>query len=246
MLRWPFNNPPRWGVLRILCNWGSIVSMIATKTTERTRIDMKILLLDDHALFRAGLRLLLDTLGRYSTTLEAGTIDEALAIAIAHPDLQLCLLDLNLRNENGLTALARIKSAAPDVTVVVVSSSDDAALVRTCLDAGAMSFISKSAAPEVLAEALKHVLAGAIYLPPRMLDTEVDSSGPPITLSPRQRDVLRGLCRGLSTKSIARNLSLSDHTVKEYITAIFRLLKVHNRTEAVIKASRMKLFMENL
>jgi len=206
---------------------------------------MKILLLDDHALFRAGLRLLLGTIGRNLVTLEAGTIDEAMAQTAKHPDLQLCLLDLNLRNENGLIALGRIKVAAPNVAVVIVSSSDDAALIRTCLDAGAMSFIPKSAAPEVLTDALGHILAGSVYLPPRILDSEDDSSKLAVTLSPRQRDVLRGLCRGLSTKSIARNLSLSDHTVKEYITAIFRLLDVHNRTEAVIKASQMKLLLDD-
>jgi DNA-binding NarL/FixJ family response regulator len=202
---------------------------------------MKILLLDDHPIFRAGLRMLLSTLGRYLTILEAGTIDEALTLAIAHPDLQLCLLDLNLHNENGLMALARIKSAACDVAVVVVSSCDEPAMVRTCLDAGAMSFISKSAAPEMLAKALRHILTGSVYLPPRLLDSEVDSNKKQVTLSPRQRDVLHGLCRGLPTKSIARDLSLSEHTTKEYIAALFHLLDVHNRTEAVIKASRMKL-----
>jgi DNA-binding NarL/FixJ family response regulator len=206
---------------------------------------MKILLLDDHALFRAGLRLLLGTIGRNLATLEAGTIDEAMTIAAKHPDLQLCLLDLNLRNENGLFALGKIKDAAPDVAVVIVSSSDDAALVRTCLDAGAMSFISKSAAPEVLAEALGHILAGSVYLPPRILNSGDDSGQPSVALSPRQRDVLRGLCRGLSTKSIARDLSLSDFTVKDYIAALFRLLDVHNRTEAVIKASQMKLLQDD-
>jgi DNA-binding NarL/FixJ family response regulator len=202
---------------------------------------MKILLLDDHALFRAGLRLLLGTMARNLLTLEAGTIAEAMAQAAKHPDLHLCLLDLNLRNENGLLALSSIKVAAPDVAVVIISSSEDAAIVRTCLDAGAMSFIAKSAAPEVLVEALSHVLADSVYLPPQILDRADASGHLPITLSPRQRDVLRGLCRGLSTKSIARRLSLSDHTVKDYITALFRLLDVHNRTEAVIKASQMKL-----
>lgn len=205
---------------------------------------MKILLLDDHALFRAGLRLLLGTLDREASVLEAGTINEAIALADQHPDLDLCLLDLNLRNENGLVALSRIKAAAPEVAVVIVSSSDDEALVRTCLDAGAMSFIAKSSAPEVLSEALGHVLAGAVYLPPRMLDIEDNSGKLAIALSSRQRDVLRGLCRGLSTKSIAQDLSLSDHTVKEYIAALFQLLGVHNRTEAVIKASQMQLLLD--
>lgn len=206
---------------------------------------MKILLLDDHALFRAGLRLLLGTLGRNPATLEAGCIDEAMVIVAANPDLQLCLLDLNLHNENGLAALSKIKVAAPDVAVVVVSSCDDEAVVRCCLDAGAMSFIPKSAAPEVLSKALTHVLAGSVYLPPRMLNDDDDSEKLNASLSPRQRDVLRGLCRGLSTKSIAHDLSLSEHTVKEYITAVFRLLNVHNRTEAVIKASRLKMLLDD-
>lgn len=206
---------------------------------------MKVLLLDDHALFRAGLRLLLGTLGRKLAILEAGTIAEAMGLATKHADLQLCLLDLNLRNENGLHALQDLKSAIPDIAIVVISSSDDDDLVRTCLDKGAMSFISKSATPEVLAKALGYVLAGSVYLPPQMSDKVKHESLQPIVLSPRQRDVLRGLCLGLSTKSIARNLALSEHTVKEYIAAVFRLLAVHNRTEAVIKANQLQLLHDS-
>ena len=205
---------------------------------------MKILLLDDHALFRAGLRLLLGTLGATIEAMEAGTIDEAMSIIAKNPDLQLCLLDLNLRNENGLAALAQIKSSVPDIAIVVVSSSDEASVIRTCLDLGAMSFIAKSASPEILAKALRHVLAGSVYLPPRLMNVEDEADGNPVTLSTRQKEVLGGLCRGRSTKSIARDLALSEHTVKEYITAIFRLLDVHNRTEAVIKAGRMKLLFD--
>ena len=176
--------------------------------------------------------------------MEAGTIDEAMSIIAKNPDLQLCLLDLNLRNENGLAALAQIKSSVPDIAIVVVSSSDEASVIRTCLDLGAMSFIAKSAAPEILAKALGHMLAGSVYLPPRLMNVEDEADGNPVTLSTRQKEVLGGLCRGRSTKSIARDLALSEHTVKEYITAIFRLLDVHNRTEAVIKAGRMKLLFD--
>ncbi len=202
---------------------------------------MKILLLDDHALFRAGLRLLLETLDRTAVTFEAGTVAEALQIAEQHPDLQLCLLDLNLRHENGLAILECFKTRASEMAVVVVTASEEATMMRACIDAGAMSFIAKSSPPEVLAEALKHVLAGAVYLPANLLDQDMDKSEAAPVLSPRQQDVLRGLCRGLSTKTIARDLALSDHTVKDYIAALFRLLEVHNRTEAVIKAGRMKL-----
>jgi len=203
---------------------------------------MKILLLDDHALFRAGLRLLLTTFNSAHVTLEAGTITDALEIAEQHPDLELCLLDLNLRNELGLHALDKIKIAAPDVAVVIVSSSEDVILIRRCLDAGAMSFISKSSSPEELSYAIQQVLNGLVYLPQSMHSAVKDTLIPSISLSPRQRDVLFGLCRGLPTKSIARELSLSEHTVKDYVSAVFQLLSVHNRTEAVIKASQMQLF----
>ena len=202
---------------------------------------MKILLLDDHALFRAGLRLLLETLDQSAITFEAGTIAEAVAIAEQTPDLQLCLLDLNLRNEDGLPMLERIKAIATDVVVVVVTATEEPSMMRACIDAGAMSYIAKSSPPELLAEALKHVLAGTVYLPAVLLDADSDPSEESINLSPRQRDVLRGLCRGLSTKSIARDLALSEHTVKDYIAALFKLLEVHNRTEAVIKTGRLRL-----
>lgn len=206
---------------------------------------MKILLLDDHALFRAGLRLLLETLDHHARILEAGTIAEALEMVAIHPDLQLCLLDLKLHHEQGMDLLAKLKSVAPDVTVVVVSSSDEAGLVRACIDAGAMSFIPKSATPDVLAEALKHVLTGDIFLPHALFgNTTSQPHELNISLSPRQRDVLRGLCRGQSTKSIARDLALSEHTIKEYIAALFQLLAVHNRTEAVIEANRLRLLPE--
>lgn len=233
------DNPAKRGVLPIGANWLSI-----RRVNFCLRMDayaMKILLLDDHALFRAGLRLLLETLARGVVIFEAGTIAEALVVAEAHADLQLCLLDLNLRNEDGLELLERIKVCAPDVAVVVVTACDEAAVMRACIDAGAMSFIAKSSPPEVLAEALRHVLSGAIYLPPTLLDGEAEQSEASLSLSPRQRDVLQGLCRGMSTKSIARDLGLSEHTVKDYIAALFKLLDVHNRTEAVIKIGQMRL-----
>lgn len=204
---------------------------------------MKILLLDDHALFRAGLRLLLGAIAPASTVLEAGAIDEALAIAGRYPELELCLLDLGLRNENGLAALAKIKAVIPEVAVVVVSASEESALIRACIDAGAMGYIAKSAPPEELDKALRHVLAGAVYLPPGIFEGIADF--PVVNLSPRQRDVLRGLCRGLSRKDIARDLSLSEHTVKEYLAGLFQLLKVHNRTEAVIMAGKLRLLADD-
>ncbi|RZL62540.1 MAG: response regulator transcription factor [Variovorax sp.] len=199
---------------------------------------MKILIADDHALFRAGLRLLLSSLDSSPLLLEAASLPEATAVAQRHSDLTLCLLDLQFDGENGLTAFNVIKQAAPDVAIVVISAASDLVTVRACLEAGAMSFVPKSVSPETLTLALQKVLAGHIYLPDEVLHHAREAAVQP-NLSPRQMDVLRGLARGLPTKSIARELGISEHTAKEHIGLIFQALGAHNRTEAVIMAARL-------
>jgi len=200
---------------------------------------VKILIVDDHALFRAGLRMLLATIGHNVSCVEAATVAEALAVIALHTDIELCLLDLSLKNEQGFGAIERIKSTAPHIAVVVVSGSEDSATIRSCIDAGAMSYIPKSVVPEVLTQALQRVLAGAVYLPDQVVNA-LAAPGQLDALTARQQQVLQGLSRGLPTKLIARELDLSEHTVKEYIAIIFQALGVHNRTEAVIKASRLQ------
>lgn len=201
---------------------------------------MKILIVDDHTLFRAGLRMLLATIGQNVNCLEAANVADALALIAGQADLQLCLLDLNLKNEDGFAAIKKIKDTAPHVAVVVVSGADDSATIRSCIDAGAMSFIPKSVAPEVLTQALQHVLSGAIYLPEQIVSAMEDLPPRPL-LTLRQSQVLQCLSRGLPTKLISRELGLSEHTVKEYIALIFEALGARNRTEAVIKATQLRL-----
>jgi DNA-binding NarL/FixJ family response regulator len=201
---------------------------------------MKILLVDDHALFRAGLRMLLTTYHRDAVMLEASTIMEAMELCAANGDLQLCLLDLTLKTEDGLRALAKVAESAPLAAIVVVSATEDPATICACLDAGAMSFIPKSAPPAVLAEALRQVLSGAVYLPAQVLTGTVNLPERPI-LTARQNQVLRAVSRGLSNKVIARELGLSESTVKEYLGVVFQALGVRNRTEAVIRAMQFRL-----
>lgn len=202
---------------------------------------MKTLLVDDHALFRAGLRMLLRTIRPDAQVSEAATIEDALAFVRSHPDLSLCLLDLSLRGEHGLDALQRIRAAAPDCAVVVVSGAEEVETIHACLDAGAMSYIPKSVPPDVLTEALRRVLGGTVWLPEQIQALEAAESATRPVLTPRQLDVMRCLNRGLPTKSISRELDLSENTVKEHIASIFRALGVVNRTQAVIKASRLRL-----
>lgn len=202
---------------------------------------MKILLVDDHELFRAGLRLLLLSIDGSMTVLEACGVGEALAATARHPDLQLCLLDLGLKDGGGLDALRQIKSAVPQAAIVVVSALEDTATVYRCIEAGAMSFVPKSAAPRVLTEALQQVLRGAIYFPAQIIDDMPERPSPRPVLTPRQLAVLGELSLGLPTKLIASRLSISDSTVNEHIALIFRALRVRNRTQAVIAAGRLKL-----
>lgn len=204
---------------------------------------MKILLVDDHTLFRAGLRMLLAVLGRDVTILEASTAAEALSLIETQPGIQLCLLDLSLKSDDGLSLLGKTKQLAPNMVVVVVSGADDAVTIRNCIEAGAMSFIPKSATPEVLTQALQRVLNGEVYLPDEVGLSEAGSGEemPRPLLTPRQREVLKYLSQGLPTKLIARRLEISEYTIKEHIALIFQALGVRNRTEAVIRASRLLL-----
>ena len=201
---------------------------------------MKVLLVDDHAMFRAGLRMLMTTICPGATALEASTIAEALELLASSPDVQLCLLDLSFKSEGGLSGLQRIKDAAPETAVVVISGAEDTATIHACLDAGAMSFIPKSLGPDVLTQALQQVLQGKVYLPDQLVQAAANMPPRPV-LTSRQLQVLQCLSRGLPTKLIAREMSLSEHTVKEHIALVFQALSARNRTEAVIKGSQWRL-----
>ena len=200
---------------------------------------MKVLIVDDHALFRDGLRLLLTSICPDATLFETGTVADALSVLVKHPDLTLCLLDLNLKQERGLPLLRKIRLEVPDVPVIMISGSDDSETVRACIEAGAMSYIPKSLSSEEFLNAVKHILEGRFFFPYDEDDTSVSSDIPRLT--PRQREVLYALSRGFSTKSIARELSLSEYTVKDHISDLFRILGVKNRVEAITKTSLLYL-----
>ena len=207
---------------------------------------MKILVADDHALFRDGLRYLLGQLGAPVEVFEAKDGAGALELVGLHPDLELVLLDLAMPGIDGLAGLRLLRARCPAVPVVILSGSEEPADVRQALDAGALGFIPKSSTSQVMLNALRLVLSGGTYLPPSYLErtqgmrvplaaSSVDSLG----LTPRQLDVLRLLGQGHSNKEIARVLELAEGTVKLHISAILRALGVNNRTRAVVAAARL-------
>ena len=208
-----------------------------------------LLVVDDHALFRGGMRLLLADLGVTARVLEADSVEAAVAMN-ERPDL--VLLDLHLCGLSGQPALAMIRERMPDATVVALSGEEDPKLIRATIEDGASGFIPKTSTPGVMIGALRLVLAGGVYLPPQVLRADaapaiaagrapVASAGLLESLTPRQVDSLMLAIRGKSNKAIARDLGVSEGTVKQHLSAAFRVLGVDNRTQAVFAAARLGL-----
>jgi len=209
---------------------------------------MKVLLVDDHVLFREGLVHLLDGLDPALEFAEADSV----AGALAHPGaVDLILLDMHLRGPNGTEALAAVRTGIPGATIVVVSGDEDPLLIRRCIELGASGFIPKSSTRSVLISALRLVIAGGVYLPAAVLGRDAwrepaiaaDNPGArtqeAARLSARQLEVLRMAIRGKANKVIAREMSLSEGTVKQHLSSAFRALGVANRTEAVYRAAEL-------
>lgn len=206
---------------------------------------MNILLIDDHVLFREGLKFLLRSLDAALEVDEAGDCAKALEHA-AKRSYDLVLLDLKMPGVAGLDALAALRDAIPDAPLVVLSGEDNPGVVRAAIEHGAMGFIPKSSTPEVLIQALRLVLARGVYLPSAVLDAAADpataGSGTALgNLTPRQMDVLRCVIQGKSNKVIARELDVSEGTVKAHLSSVLRAFGARSRTEAVYAAAKLGL-----
>ncbi|KAA0581328.1 response regulator transcription factor [Azospirillum sp. B21] len=211
---------------------------------------MKILIGDDHLLFREGLRRLLEQLQGDASFVEAGTFDEVLDQCRAGSTFDIILMDLHMPNWPGFDGLREIQALQPGVPVVVISASEALGDIRGALDHGATGYIPKSSSVKVMMGALNLVFSGGIYLPPGALTASMDAAPRRRTvevadrsagygLTQRQREVLECLRLGKSNKQIAYELGLSEGTVKIHVTAIFKSLGVKNRTQAVIAAAAM-------
>jgi DNA-binding NarL/FixJ family response regulator len=208
---------------------------------------MKILLADDHPLFREGVKPVLLKLDRRVTLIEADDYPSAFAAMHRARDVDLALLDLNMPGMSGLEGIARFRAAFPEIPVVVLSASEQVDDIQKLLAAGALGYITKSSPSEVILSALQHVLMGGVYVPPNLLaQPAADPLAQPRNnsanaLTFRQIQVLRELAKGLSNRQIGDILQVTEGTIKLHVAAIFRLLKVNNRTEAVLVAQKMSL-----
>jgi DNA-binding NarL/FixJ family response regulator len=221
---------------------------------------LTILIADDHSLVRDGLRIALTGLPVPAEIVEAADANEVQQAMADHPAINLVILDLHMPGANELGLLKSLCNTHPDIPVVVLSATENQHTMQRAIEHGAAGFIPKSCANSVLLSALQLVLSGAVYIPSEMLanaahdkigttrgtdSSRIGQNPEAITreaFTGRQMDVLELLASGHSNKVIARELEVSEHTVKIHLSAIFRILGVNNRTEAAIACRELGFF----
>ncbi|MEP4485997.1 response regulator transcription factor [Marinobacter alexandrii] len=196
---------------------------------------MKILIVDDHALFRDGLSLLLRTLAEDVVVIEAIDSISAFEVLSDHPDLDFVLLDLNIPGKDGFSILETMNKEYPTVPVAVLSASARQEDVDRVMATSAVGYIHKNTPSKLLLGAVQLMLAGGLYTPPTASHAEVtESAKSEAELTDRQLEVLALLVGGASNKQIAGELGISEATIKMHVTAIFKALNVNNRTQAAL------------
>lgn len=204
---------------------------------------VRVLIVDDHTLVRAGLCRLLQTFGGVLVVGEASNADQALELAVQHHP-EVVLMDLSLPGRSGLEALSDIRRRVPQARVVMMSMHDDTAHVCDALDRGAVGFVVKDAAPQELEVALRAAHSGQVFLSPqistRMLAPMLGRERPTgiAALSPRQRQILRQLGNGRTTKEIAAELGISVKTVETHRARMMEALGCRRANDLLLLAVR--------
>ncbi|KRF00360.1 LuxR family transcriptional regulator [Frateuria sp. Soil773] len=216
---------------------------------------MRILIADDHRLIVEGVKLKLAELGNDTEFQVAMDVDELRRAIREESPPALALVDLTMPGSHGNDHLVELIQQLPGVPVIVLSGSEDPVLIKQLLAMGVQGFIPKAYSSDVMLSAVRLVLSGGVYVPPMMLQAANDAALPAHAapaesaasmedrlrklLTERQLDVLRLLSHGKPNKVIARDLGISEGTVKIHLAAIFRALNVRNRVEAVVASRRI-------
>lgn len=217
----------------------------SAKTIGPMTTQIRLIIADDHPLFRDALRGAMVNVVDATTVEEAGSFDELTRKLEEDSDVDLILLDLSMPGISGFSGLIYLRSQFPGVPVVVVSASDDAETIRRSMDFGASGFIPKRFGVETLREAVVKILAGDVWVP---ADVDLLAASDPeatrlrdrlVTLTPQQMRVLMMLSEGLLNKQIAFELGVSEATIKAHVSAILQKLNVESRTQAVIAAAKI-------
>jgi DNA-binding NarL/FixJ family response regulator len=214
---------------------------------KRVRESTRLIIADDHPLFRGALREALSRLFEKADIAEAGNFEEVTRLLERGTDVDLILLDLSMPGVRGFSGLMYLRAQYPSVPIIVVSASDDPAVIRRCMDFGASGFIPKTLGIEAMRGAIERVFEGGVWTPPDIeLVTGSDAQSADLmarlaSLTPQQVRVLMMLSEGLLNKQIAYELGVSEATVKAHVSAILQKLGVESRTQAVIAASKIEL-----
>lgn len=200
---------------------------------------------DDHPLFRGAIKETLRALGDEVEIAEAGDFDTTKKLVMDLTDIDLVLLDLSMPGTSGLSGLVALRAMRTSVPVVIVSASDDPAIIGRALELGASGYIKKSASLEEIRNALSHVLSGGIAAPANVqIGAEQDPEVADLimrikTLTPQQARVLGMIAEGLLNKQIAYELGVSEATIKAHVSAVLQKMNVDSRTQAVIRLSKI-------
>lgn len=207
----------------------------------------KILIADDHPLFRNALRQALESAYPNTQWFEAESADSLQAVLEQNTQLDLILLDLQMPGSHGYSTLIHLRSHFPTIPVVVISAHEDNTNIAKAMHYGSCGFIPKSTSMEELAQALDLILQGEPWIPEGIdlsaetVDSEGEFANRLSELTPQQYKVLQMFGEGLLNKQIAYDLDVSEATIKAHATAIFRKLNVRNRTQAVIALSQLEV-----
>ena len=207
----------------------------------------RLVIADDHPLFRGALCEAVTGLFEHMDIAEAGSFDEVADLLERDSEVDLILLDLTMPGVRGFSGLMYMRAQYPSVPVIVVSANDDPAAIRRCMKFGASGFIPKTLGVDAMRSAIARILNGGVWTPPDVdLDSGSDAETAELmtrlaTLTPQQVRVLMMLSEGLLNKQIAYQLGVSEATVKAHVSAILQKLGVESRTQAVIAASKIEV-----
>jgi DNA-binding NarL/FixJ family response regulator len=211
----------------------------------------KILIADDHPLFRDAIKsIIVESFSGYEL-LETSNLDDAIALVDDNPDIDLILLDLNMPGMEGLTGIVKMRNHAPEIPLGIISAEEEKSIVLQAAGYGAVGFIPKSTTRETITKAIEQILAGQVYLPADIIrsnpsekvsDTkkQFDIDMKSISyLTRKQLQVFEQMAKGSSNKQIAYDMNIAETTVKAHVSAILHKLKVKNRIQAVLCASNI-------
>lgn len=201
----------------------------------------RLLLIDDHALFRRGLHMVLAAGIPGLEATEVASLEEAMHCTMASPAL--VLLDVHLHGLNGIEGIALVKRKWPDAVVIMLSSQAEPQMVALALDRGAATFVSKAASVDTILSVIDEVRRGRLPPPTSSAAPSTPATGDAEAqrLTPRQCEVLNLMCQGLSNKLIGRRLNLSENTVRGHVQAVLAALQVSSRSEASFAARQRGL-----